>query len=71
MKKLALFLIVVLCVAHIVYAELNLNVYERNGEVSTFDASEVDSISFTAPKVFIVDSIAHVQSVDSVMLITL
>jgi hypothetical protein len=71
MKKLALFLIVVLCVAHIVYAELNLNVYERNGEVSKFDASEVDSISFTAPKVFIVDSIAHVQSVDSVMLITL
>jgi hypothetical protein len=71
MKKLALFLIVVLCVAHIVYAELNLNVYERNGEVSTFVASEVDSISFTAPKVFIVDSIAHVQSVDSVMLITL
>ena len=49
MKKFTLFVVVVLCIAHLVKAQLQLHVYEKNGEVSSFVASEVDSISFTAP----------------------
>ena len=49
MKKFILFLVVLLCIAHLVNAKLKLYVYEKDGEVTSFEASEVDSISFTAP----------------------
>ena len=49
MKKFTLFIVVVLCIAHLVKAQLKLYVYENNGEVTEFVASNVDSIAFTAP----------------------
>lgn len=49
MKKFTLFIVVVLCIAHLVNAQLKLYVYENNGEVTSFVASNVDSIAFTAP----------------------
>ena len=49
MKKFTLFTVVILCVAHLVNAQLKLYVYENNGEVTEFIASDVDSISFTDP----------------------
>lgn len=49
MKKFTLFIVVVLCIAHLVKAQLKLYVYESNGETTEFIASNVDSIAFTAP----------------------
>ena len=55
MKKIILFFVVVLCIAHLVNAQLKLYVYENDGEVSSFVASEVDSISFTAPSYYSIE----------------
>ena len=55
MKKIILFFVVVLCIAHLVNAQLKLYVYENDGEVSSFVASEVDSISFTAPSDYLIE----------------
>ena len=55
MKKIILFFVVVLCIAHLVNAQLKLYVYENDGEVSAFVASEVDSISFTAPSDYLIE----------------
>lgn len=56
MKKIILFFVVVLCIAHLVNAQLKLYVYENDGEVSSFVASEVDSISFTPPSDYQIES---------------
>ena len=52
MKKFILFLVVLLCIVYLVDAQSKLYVYEKDGEVTSFETSEVDSISFTAPSYY-------------------
>jgi hypothetical protein len=68
MKKFILFLVVALCLCHVVFADLKLSIYEKNGEETSYVASEVDSITFTQPTAYTVDSVAYTQPVDSVHL---
>ena len=49
MKKLIPFILLLLSISHIAFAQLKLYVYENNGETTEFIASNVDSIAFTAP----------------------
>ena len=49
MKKLIPFILLLLSISHIAFAQLKLYVYENNGETTDFIASNVDSIAFTAP----------------------
>ena len=49
MKKLIPFILLLLSISHLAYAQLKLYVYEHNGETTEFVASNVDSIAFSAP----------------------
>ena len=49
MKKLIPFILLLLSISHLAFAELKLFVYEDNGQATEFVASNVDSIAFTAP----------------------
>ena len=55
MKKLIPFILLLLSISHIAFAQLKLYVYENNGETTEFIASNVDSIAFTAPGTYPVD----------------
>lgn len=55
MKKLIPFILLLLSLSHIAFAQLKLYVYENNGETTEFIASNVDSIAFTAPGTYPVD----------------
>ena len=66
MKKFILFLVVLLCIVYLVDAQSKLYVYEKDGEVTSFVASEVDSISFTAPSDYLIEANDEVESFEYV-----
>lgn len=49
MEKAVYLLIIMLSAFHLANAKLNLCVYKKNGDMTSFVASNVDSISFTPP----------------------